>query len=161
MNTNDSGQNTAPMQSKFRLETPEVHASKSFDRQSVTECASRRPVALGLMAGNDSSVFFLPKRAPPTERDRNFVTGVCGIVGGQRLNSTTGFAESPMSSCMADTAEWSKAFGGAATIAEFKPRLMLRIGLPQRLRFPAGLEGGLGPLSGRSLMLNSCAPSAS
>lgn len=68
----DSYQNTAPMLSKFRLETPKVHASESCARQADTECAGRRPIVLDLMAGNDSSAIFLPKRAPPTELDRNF-----------------------------------------------------------------------------------------
>lgn len=62
---------------------------------------------------------------------------------------------------MADTAELSRARGGVAIVAEFEPRLTLRIGLPQRSRLCAGLEGGLGALLGRSLMLNTCAPSAS
>jgi len=72
IHTDDSDQNTALMLSKFRLEFPIVHANESFARQLVTECASRRPVALGLIAGNDSIACFFPMRAPPTEIDRIF-----------------------------------------------------------------------------------------
>lgn len=67
-----SHQNTAPMLSKFRLESPKFHANGSLVRQEVTECACRRPGALGLIAGNKLGPTFLPKRAPPTETARNF-----------------------------------------------------------------------------------------